>query len=290
MAKTGNLQLFSLKRVSDEDDPNIERIKKIAPKALGSLIRSRGKGNTIKASDIHKHTKIPTTAELLHELDKREKPEVTDPFDFQHPWRGHIVGSSGSGKTRWLAKYLLQHVFDCIIWCTPKISASQTDLKVLKKKYGQYLIIVECEDGIDAKAITDHAAHGKKKKWKQIVVFDDLVHRSTDRFIQRAFTSFRHYGCSVVELMQSIFPDGARIHRINCDVFVIFRFAIQDETHRLFMQLFGKEKAEQLTEIYKQIIAKKHNCMIVDLRAPIVEGQKLTFRDTELNRIIPVKD
>ena len=278
-----------MNRTATQQPPSDGKKRKVDPDRFSQVVRKKGTGYTVKFDDIRKFAEAPSNDQLLKKLDKKADNVPAEPFEFQHPWRGSIVGASGTGKTRWLIRYLLEFDYDAIIWVTNKVSAEQGDLKILKQKYGKFLTVISVVKNIDADEITSKLKAGKAKKWKQIVVFDDLIHIAHKPFIMTAFTGFRHYGCSVVEILQQIFPDKTRSHRLNSDVFVIFKFSMSGEVKRLAVQLYeDKDKVEEVVDMYKQVTGRNiHSCLIIDIKSEPMDGVPLTFRDTKVNCIIP---
>ena len=59
-----------------------------------------------------------------------------------------ICGASGSGKTYWLANYLMKvdNRFDKIVWITNELSAEQSLIKDMQKEFGKdFELIIDIE-------------------------------------------------------------------------------------------------------------------------------------------------
>ena len=211
-------------------------------------------------------------------------------FAFQTPFRAQIVGGSGSGKTWWLIDYLCTYgvkQFDQVIWVAPSRSLQQKGLEKLKKRWGKYITFVE---GLNTAEIDEAIEHGFGLGWETCVVLDDLLSESgKSKYLKDLFISGRHSKVSTIELLQAIFPPGARTHRLQTEYFVLFRFAAADEAKRLFQQVTtSAEEAGLLTKAYRKIIGRDpHQCLILDLKAPQKKDFPLRVRDTELDNLVP---
>ena len=210
-----------------------------------------------------------------------------NPFAFRIPNRVQVVGKSGSGKTFWLINYLCTlglKQFDQIIWVAPPDSLRQPKLQVLAKKWSPYVTFVE---GIDSAKIEELLDHGMEQEdeWETAIVIDDCLADAKNEYLQHLFVAARHRRGTPIELLQAIFPPGARTHRLQTGYFVLFDFAAQDEARRLFQQIcLKKGDVDKLTEAYRRVTSKPNGCLIIDLTSPRSEG--LRVRDTEMNCII----
>lgn len=231
------------------------------------------------------HRKISKLRNMVARCERKDGKD--DPLAFQTPFRAQVVGGTGSGKTFWVIVYLLTFVqFDQIIWVTSGHSLKQKKFKHLKKKYGDYLVFVT---GADFKRVEEAITHGESQKWRQVVVLDDMIGESgKNPYITEMFVAFRHRNVSVIELLQAIFPPGARMQRLQCDYFVLFKFAAIDEANRLFHQIAGHQGAKALNKAYGRILNRDpHGCIIIDLKGHSTPDNPLRVRDTDVDNLIP---
>jgi hypothetical protein len=259
---------------------------------------------------------LGSSKDAFHALLDKSEPhyEQPNPFFFVHPFRCLVLGDSGSGKTYWLIHYLLDDEFDLVIWCATPKSLKQEKLKVLKDFYGSRLHFLPCdvgpaqhrteifrllEEGEKENAKRKAKATPEKpfKPYRMLIVLDDQIMHSKDKFIQEMFVSGRHWPASIVEITQQIFATGTRTHRLNTNYYVIFKFPQVDEASRLFQQIMGKRRdlTGALLSAYDQISNRKPDrtkkqppgCLIIDTKARKDENLKIRFRDTNVNCLIP---
>lgn len=226
------------------------------------------------------------------QIARLEPPRAaTDPFAFVSPSRIGIFGSSGSGKTHFLVKYLCSHglkVYDQIIWCAPAGSLQQPKLKLLKSKWNQFCHFVE---GLDEAKIEQLIQQGfaQNPPYATCVVIDDLMLESCkSKFVQSLWISGRHRNVTIIEMKQSIFSGGGRLARLNQEYYVLGRNGAQrDEAARLFQQLtHSKHLREQLMTAYTRITNRAQpGFLIIDTVSP--ESAGLRVRDTEMDVVIP---
>ena len=226
---------------------------------------------------------------VFNQIANLEKPvQLKSPFGFVPPFRAVITGASGTGKTTWLIAYLNGNFsqFDQIIWITPKSSMGQPKFQLLRDKWGKYINFLSLDEMDRIDALIDH---GFASGWQTCAVIDDYITESKHPFIAKLFTSGRHKNVSIFELLQSIFPEGSRVHRLNTDVFVIFRFGAQSEFRTLLNQVTSeKALATEANAIYKRILEFKPNgCFILDLKSRSTKQLPLRCRDSWIDVLIP---
>jgi hypothetical protein len=212
-------------------------------------------------------------------------------YAFRLPTRIGIYGSSGTGKTHWLVRYLCEKKyglgqFDQIIWVTPPGSFAQGKLKLMQQTWKEFYKPVE---GLDEAKIEELIAEGESQKWVTLVVFDDLMlDTGKSKYVQRLFISGRHRGVSVCELRQQIFS-GPRTSRLQMEYYVLFRNGAQrDEAKRLFAQITSNARDRDLMmAAYRGITERPggHGCLIIDTKSAESEG--LRARDTDMDVVIP---
>ena len=202
----------------------------------------------------------------------------------------NVCGSSGSGKTYWLAKYLteIDRRFDEIIWITNELSAEQELIKELKKKLGVKFVVrigMGDEEGLKADLFDN-----KDDKIKTAVVFDDLM-MEQNKFLAELFLAGRHLGITIFQLVQSIFTGSKQCRNMaqNVQYYVLFNFPDALSICELARRLTtSKKDKEAVVQAWKDATSKKGGCLIIDLitsQSDLQDAKLLKWRDTEMNYI-----
>ena len=225
---------------------------------------------------------------------------------FVEPWGVLLVGSTGSGKTEFLKRYLMGKTggndgitanpvkvinsIDMVYWVAPKASLVQTTLRDLSKHFGEFLEFIAYEDfsseTLDEKISKNHAAG-----LHTAVVFDDVMMKNNKHFqgyISDLCVHGRHRQVQPYILQQKIF-NGDRVRRLQVKFMVLFNFAGKSEARMLFSQLAAdKNDGRKLMDAYKAIVARPYGCMILDTTNRSTKDFPCAVRDTKLDRFIPV--
>jgi hypothetical protein len=219
-----------------------------------------------------------------------------------HPFSGCISGQSGSGKTWWVLDNLIlskDSPFDKIIWVAPSYSLRQPRLnqviEAVNEVYPDKFATINGDDigSKDSKStaqINELLEANCEEGAQTLVVFDDLVLSATARIIGEMFIGGRHKNASTVELVQQLFAPGTRAHRINSEVFVIYRSGDKGDLRTLLNKKFEKEECAELMELYKSEMKGPHDWFMIDEKAGNSgnpEHQKLRIRTNKLNRVHP---
>lgn len=218
------------------------------------------------------------------------RKEFADTYGFRQPSRVQVVGSTGEGKTEWLINYLMEvgpFHYHIVIWVGPARSLRQDGLDRLQDDWGDSIFFVE---GLDTDKVDAIIAKAVTKKWKVALVLDDLMSMGTKaqkEWVGEMQIAGRHDDVSIFELLQAIFPEGNRVHRLQTGVFVLFKFYAKDEARRLFQQTaMHKDEQIALSDAYEKITEKRFRCMIYDQSARNPD-LPLLVRDTDLNNLLP---
>ena len=200
----------------------------------------------------------------------------------------NVCGSSGSGKTYWLAKYLteIDKRFDEIIWITNELSAEQELLKDLKKKLGVKLVVrigMGDEEGLKADLFDN-----KDDKIRTAVVFDDLQ-MEQNKFMAELFLAGRHLGITIFQLVQSIFTGNKQARNMsnNLQYYVLFDFPDALSVCELARRLTTSKKDRDLVvQAWRDATNKKGGCLIINLitsQSDLADSKLLKYRDTAMD-------
>jgi hypothetical protein len=200
-----------------------------------------------------------------------------------------VCGSSGSGKTWWIANYLMNvdDGFDEIFWITNELSAGQELIKTMQKKLGEKFVVMIGLDNNKAE-LKQIFKENKEEKINTCVVIDDLMMEQS-KFEAELFLAGRHLNITIFEFRQSIFVGGknSRNQQQNVQYFILFKFpdaiSIVNLAHRMTTSKPGRDA---VVEAWKESTNKKGGCLIIDTitnQYDLEDAKLLRFRDTELD-------
>ena len=200
-----------------------------------------------------------------------------------------VCGSSGSGKTYWIANYLMNvdTDFQEIIWITNELSSKQELIKKLQTKLGdKFILMIGLEK--NQKELKQMFQDNKEDKINTCVIIDDLM-MEQGKFTAELFLAGRHLNITIFELIQSIFVGGKQSRNMqqNVQYFVLFQFpdaiSVVNLAHRMTTSKVGRDN---VVEAWKESTSKKGGCLIIDTitgQYDLEDSKLLRFRDTELD-------
>ena len=203
-----------------------------------------------------------------------------------------IAGASGSGKTYWLADYLMKvdNRFDKIVWITNELSAEQQLIKDMQKHFkDKFELIIGIENEQDMK---DMFMNYNDMKKKVCAVFDDLMMHQ-NKWMCEMFLAGRHLNLTIFQLIQSIFVGGKMSRNMtnNVQYFVLLSFpdvlSVCEKARRLTT---NKQDKDLVVEAYKQCISKKGGAFIIDTisnQSGLTDSNLLKYRDTKMDICFP---
>jgi hypothetical protein len=204
-----------------------------------------------------------------------------------------IAGSSGSGKTWWLHKYLTEvdSRYDQIVWITNELSSEQDIVKDLQKTLkDKFKLVIGLNENEDM--LKDLFYDNKDDKILTAVVIDDLMLDSS-KFLGELFIAGRHMNITIYNISQSLFCPGkyGRTCALNSQYNVWFSFPDQlsvcEKARRMSTNIRDKDL---IVEAYKQCIKTRGGCLIVDTisaQSDLKESNLLRFRNTKMNIVFP---
>jgi hypothetical protein len=225
----------------------------------------------------------------MDNIENKELKKLDPRLLFKKGSKIEICGSSGSGKTYWLANYLMNvdTDFQEIIWITNELSSQQELIKTMKKKFGDkfYLMIGLDKNEAELKQIFKE---NKEDKINTCVVIDDLM-MAQGKFTAELFLAGRHLNITIFELIQSIFVGGKQSRNMqnNVQYFVLFQFpdaiSVVNLAHRMTTSKNGRDA---VVLAWKDATSKKGGCLIIDTitgQYGLEDSKLLRFRDTEMD-------
>jgi hypothetical protein len=202
----------------------------------------------------------------------------------------NVCGSSGSGKTYWLANYLMNvdTRFQQIIWITNELSAEQELIKTMKKKLGTKFVLkigLTDEDGLK-----DDFFEAKDNKICTAVILDDLM-LEQGKFTAELFIAGRHLNLTIFQLVQSIFTGSKQSRNMaqNVQYYILFTFPDKLSIVELARRLTTtKPDKEMVVSAWKDATSKKGGCLILDLitgQSDLEDSKLMKYRDTKMDYV-----
>jgi len=218
------------------------------------------------------------------------------------PFRALVAGGSGSGKTYMVTKLLLEHFgpnkIKRLIWVAPKYSLEQPKVKLLQDVYGDQMVVVDGTEGwtkevqekIDRELLRgrQRGADGAYPDNTLLLLDDMLAAKSRARYVSNLYTTARHLGVSIIELVQRVFSGdrGTRTQRLNCTQFWLLGFpGGMTEVKALIDQVEAKDIAPKLFAKYREILRRDpHGYLYLDLTQK--DSDPARYRDSDLGNAI----
>lgn len=187
------------------------------------------------------------------------EPEYATPFTLYHPTRVMVVGASGTGKTEWVKKLILDR---------HKLFSPVPDKIFYTYKYwlpffNEFSHIVTFMDTVpDETVLSPHR--------NNLCILDDIL--INKRAMQQAvelYTTGRHLQTSVILLTQNLYQNDAsfRTCSLNSEIFVLLKSP--RSTHQIMhlaRDIFGKDKQAKFFNAYKRLTETAFSYIIIDLQ------------------------
>ena len=214
---------------------------------------------------------IYTTSQLLYKTDKQPlyfSFNIMDPR-FKHPFTGVLAGPTGSGKTVFIQKLLLNikslvtPVPETILVCYGEWQPAYNEIK-------DYNLNIEFIEGLPD---LDGLVAGEPK----LIIIDDLMGETNDQ-ITRLFTKGSHHkNLSVIHIVQNLFSKNKeqRTINLNCHYMVLFKNP-RDSSQiiHLAKQMYPRN-VHFMQEAYKLATAEPFSYLLVDLKQDTPENLRL---------------
>jgi hypothetical protein len=192
----------------------------------------------------------------------------------KHPFGMILSGPSGCGKSNFVGKllqqmqYMVDPVPEKIHWCYAKDQPLHDNLRRTSP------IPIEFHEGIPNNM--EEMIHNSQK---QVFVLDDLMNEiSTSQRIQKLFTQgIHHDNCSLICLVQNIFPPGSyfRTIRLNSHYVVLFKNPADARQISSFSSQFAPKHMASVQKAYDDACQDRYGYLFVDLHPETNEKYRL---------------
>jgi hypothetical protein len=186
---------------------------------------------------------------------------ISESPKFHHPFTMVVSGGTGSGKTRWLMRFLEHSDEMCdmqltIFYCYGE--ANEYTLE-LENRGG-----VKTNQGVPSEHQIKYEA--MKSGGKLLLVLDDLLLNLKSTFLDTLFTKGSHnWNVSVVLVTQHLFAKELRTARNNAHYVVLMRnLAGELQARNIGVQLFPK-RLPYFMEAYSDATRDNYSYLLIDM-------------------------
>lgn len=217
-------------------------------------------------------------------IPSRFNRQVRNPYIDEHhislPLLCGVVGSSGAGKTNWLANFLqlfrMFATFDTIT-----IVLKNRDEPIYNALAEAYPQIVFCE-------IHTEKVRGKKTlvgmpniddfkvEENNLVIFDDVVGESSQDQFEAYFLRARKRSCSCIYMSQSYFRMPIFV-RLQCMMLFILKLSSDGDLNRILREYAIGINRDDLLAIYRYCTRTKFNFLTIDIKAEVDRRYRHNF-------------
>lgn len=231
---------------------------------------------------------------------KKRRRIVSKPslIGFQAGHHCIVSGASGRGKTWYTVDAILgqghhkgfDSPWDAVIVCCDGISLKQPVFQKLQKEFtgkGGVTMVEDLPGKDEEKAFMGLLEKNFNNKYKTLLLIDDLMTASKsghhERFVDRLFTSARHFKTDVWELTQA--HTGNRTRRLNCGYLCCFATPsdVKSLAH-ICASIRPETKGHDLLAAYRVATESHdgHGCLVMCLNQP----NEFMFRNTDMRTCI----
>ena len=182
-----------------------------------------------------------------------------------HPFRIAMIGASMvSGKTNCLVHMLDKRVCcDTLHVITPQQDQHKYQLLHDLAKVSEGIVFYDCVKDFDLSSL--------EREKTNLVVFDDVMQATNPKDMPKVvevFSRGRHYGASVLLLVQSFFNGIPITVRGNCSHLMLFRVCDPRDLKRIYTAVLGgMMPLKEFEKLYHEITSTPYSFMFIDLYA-----------------------
>lgn len=198
--------------------------------------------------------------------------EILNTPPFKHPFTMVISGSTGSGKTEWLMRFLnnlpdmIDDKISTVLYCYGETNENILRLDKIGKKNDT---LFKIHNGIP----TEEQIRIEKNL---LLVLDDLMINLKNTFLDTIFTRGSHnWGVSVVLVTQNLFAKEIKTARNNSHYIVLMRNPAGElQMRNLAVQLFPL-RSKYFIEAYKDATIEKFSYLLIDMHPQTEDNLRL---------------
>lgn len=191
---------------------------------------------------------------------------------FFHPFTSIIFGSTGSGKTQFLQRFL-KHSKELIENCPSKIMYAYGALnsKILEMQRDLENIVLY--EGIPSE---EDIKQNRDEKGGLLLVFDDLAFNLNSDYLDILFSKGSHnWGVSVILVTQNLFLKQIKTARNNTHVIILIKSpAAAMQAKNLAIQIFSG-KLKFFMEVFDDVMKNDYAYLVIDNHPKTAENQRL---------------
>jgi hypothetical protein len=208
-------------------------------------------------------------------------PKSHNPYYKEHlikvPFRGCLIGSSGSGKTNYLLNIIskMRNTFNKIYIYT---QAEEPLYNYLQSQIKDDMLSISYN-------LEDCANFDEDNYYGQtLIVFDDQCNQKNQRCISELYIRGRKLGISLLYLTQSYYKIPKLI-RLQCQYIFIIKVSGKRDLNMMLQEYALSANKDQLQKMYQYVCNDGifGNALIIDLNAP----QNKTYRKNFLEFLNP---
>lgn len=202
---------------------------------------------------------------------------VGDANEFKHPFTMIVSGSTGSGKTEWLVRFLnhleelCAGVIAQVLYCYGELNERILQLQQIGTRNAIHYTV---HSGAPTEDYVQKMAEESGRTL--LVVLDDLMVGISQALLDTLFTRGSHnWGASVILVTQHLFTKELRTARNNSHYLVLMRNPAGElQIRNLATQLFPA-RARYFMEAYRDATAKQFSYLLVDMHPSTADSMRL---------------
>lgn len=191
---------------------------------------------------------------------------------FHHPFTMILSGSTGSGKTDWLMKFLanlntmVHPSIHSVLYCYGELNQYILNLQKMEG--------IQTIHGVPSEELVQEAA--ARSSGRLLLILDDLIVGIRSEFLDIIFTRGSHnWGVSVILVTQNLFNKELKTARNNSHYIVLMRNpAGALQIRNLAIQLFPSQ-VPFFMESYRDATREKFTYLVIDNHPNGEEGERL---------------